>query len=769
MSLGSAPAIRSVMAFNIGSAPAIRSVMAFNICDGFLHSICDAIRFCWSSRFAGVVQIVLCNDQIAKIMGYGDYQLGNVIISRIYYVEGLGHDLFSVEQFCDADLEVAFRKNTCFIYNLDGVDLLSGSRDTNLYIISLDDMLKISLICLLSKASKTKTCALGKSKKSSHQPKVEDTNQEKLYLLHMDLCGPMHVASINGKSEDLGKFDAKADIGIFVGYATAKKGFRIYNKRTRKIIETIHVSFDELSALAYEQFSSGPVLNPVSQQPCIPPNRNDWDHLFQPMFDEYFNPLPCATSPVPVAAEPRAVDLADSLELVPCPNRVLLIKLKWIYKVKKDKYEGVLKNKARFIAQGFGPEEGIDFEESFASVARIKAIRIFIANAANKNMTIYQMNVKTDFLNGELREVKYGMQSTDSVDTPMVEKTSRPDLVFAVCMCTRYQAQPTEKHLHAVKRIFRYLKGTIDMGLWYLKDSSNTLTAYADADHVGCQDTRQSTSGSVQFLGDKLVSWSSKKQKSTAISSTEAKYIALSGCCAQILWMRSQLTNYGLKFNKIPIYCDNKSAITFCCNNICPRVPNQEFVDPPSEDELVSFIKELGYSGVSLGRQQDLIGSGNHKLKSCGYGALIPDGMINQDIKDSKAFKTYYDFATGKATPKKARKFKKVASPSKKLSHVLEEVPAKKGKSTFQDVALLEAAQLKKVLKKSKHDTHMGNSEDESDDVNDEDGNDDESGNDDDGGMDAHDSERTDSDDDEIPSLTLKDDEEEEYEEEYVH
>ncbi|GJY91193.1 retrovirus-related pol polyprotein from transposon TNT 1-94 [Tanacetum coccineum] len=172
-------------------------------------------------------------------MGYGKYQLGNVTILRVYYVEGLGHNLFSVSQFCDADLEVAFQKNNFFIRNLEGVDLISGSRDTNLYIISLDDMLKTSLICLLSKASKTKSwlwhhrlsylnfstlnklakdglargiprlkfqkehlcsaCALGKSKKSSHQPKSEDTNQEKLYLLLMDFCGPMRVASINGK------------------------------------------------------------------------------------------------------------------------------------------------------------------------------------------------------------------------------------------------------------------------------------------------------------------------------------------------------------------------------------------------------------------------------------------------------------------------------------------------------------------------------------------------------------------------------------------
>ncbi|GKE20988.1 retrovirus-related pol polyprotein from transposon TNT 1-94 [Tanacetum coccineum] len=183
-------------------------------------------------KFLGTIRFG--NDQIARIMEYGDYQLGNVVISRVYYVEGLGHNLFSIGQFCDADLKVAFRKNTCFIRNLKGVYLLSGSRDINLYTISLNDMLKSSLICLLSKASKTKrwlwhrrlshlnklakdglargiprikfwkdhlcsACALGKSKKSFHQPKAEDTNQEKLYLLHMDLCGPMRVASINGK------------------------------------------------------------------------------------------------------------------------------------------------------------------------------------------------------------------------------------------------------------------------------------------------------------------------------------------------------------------------------------------------------------------------------------------------------------------------------------------------------------------------------------------------------------------------------------------
>nr|GEV43595.1 uncharacterized mitochondrial protein AtMg00810-like [Tanacetum cinerariifolium] len=133
---------------------------------------------------------------------------------------------------------------------------------------------------------------------------------------------------------------------------------------------------------------------------------------------------------------------------------------------------------------------------------------------------------------------------------------------------TLYHGKATKKHLQVVKSIFRYLKGTINMGLWYLKGTDMSLIAYVDADHVGCQDTRRSTSRSAQFLNNKLVRWSSKKQKSTAILSTKAEYIALSRYCAQILWMRSQLTDYAFQFNKIHLYYDNKSEIALCCNNI---------------------------------------------------------------------------------------------------------------------------------------------------------------------------------------------------------
>ncbi|GJV72917.1 hypothetical protein Tco_1492912 [Tanacetum coccineum] len=145
---------------------------------------------------------------------------------------------------------------------------------------------------------------------------------------------------------------------------------------------------------------------------------------------------------------------------------------------------------------------------------------------------------------------------------------SHPDIAFATFVCARYQARPTVKHLKEVKRIFRYLRQSYNMGLWYPKDSGFELIAYSDADHAGCKDDCKSTSGGLQFLGGKLVSWSSKKQDCTAMSTAEAEYVSLSACCAQVIWMRTQLLDYGYKYNRIPMYCDSKSAIAISCNPV---------------------------------------------------------------------------------------------------------------------------------------------------------------------------------------------------------
>nr|GEX25619.1 hypothetical protein [Tanacetum cinerariifolium] len=146
--------------------------------------------------------------------------------------------------------------------------------------------------------------------------------------------------------------------------------------------------------------------------------------------------------------------------------------------------------------------------------------------------------------------------------------SSRPDIVQAVCLCARYQSRPTEKHIKEIKRIFRYLRGTVYMGLLYLKGSSFKLTAFSDADHARCIDSRKSTFGGIQFLGDKLVSWMLKKQNCTIMSSAKAEYVALSASYAQVMWMMTQLQDYGFDYNKIPLYCDSQSAIAISCNPV---------------------------------------------------------------------------------------------------------------------------------------------------------------------------------------------------------
>ncbi|GJZ30701.1 retrovirus-related pol polyprotein from transposon TNT 1-94 [Tanacetum coccineum] len=522
------------------------------------------------------------NDHFGAIMGYGDYVIGNSVIFRVYYVEGLRHNLFSVRQFCDSDLEVAFRKHSCYVRDTDGVELIKGSRGSNLYTISVEDMMKSSSICLLSKASKNKSwlwhrrlnhlnfstinnlgrkdlvrglprlkfekdhlcsvCQLGKSKKHTHTSKAKNTNLEVLNTLHMDLCGPMQVQTINGKKyilvivddysrcirtdkdtefvnkdliayyesvgnfhqktvprtpqqngadvvataffgalyyptndiEDLGKLQPTADIGIFVGYAPSKKGYKIYNKRTRRIMETIHVQFDELSEpMAPVQISTGPapmfltpgqislglVPNPVPAAPCVPPTNKELEILFQPMFDEYPEPL-CFERPVfPTLVVPVPINSADTPSSTtidqdaPSPSHspssstllspgshqgvttgstiiednpfapvnnnpfVNVFAPEPSYEASSSgDYGDVLKNKARLVAKGYRQEEGIDFEESFTPVTRIEAIRIFITNATSINMTIYQMDVKTSFLNNMLKEDIYVCQLEGFVD-----------------------------------------------------------------------------------------------------------------------------------------------------------------------------------------------------------------------------------------------------------------------------------------------------------------------------------------------------------------
>ncbi|GKB83281.1 retrovirus-related pol polyprotein from transposon TNT 1-94 [Tanacetum coccineum] len=420
----------------------------------------------------------LKNDQAAVTMGYGDYHIGNVTISKVYYIEGLGHNLFSVGQFCDSDLEVAFRKPSCFVRDLEGVDLLKGSRGTNLYTLSLEYMSKSPPICLLSKASKTKS-----------------------WLWHRCLSH-LNFGTINqlakgliraNDSEDLGKLKPKADIGIFIGYSPAKKAYRIYNKQTRLIMETIHFKFDELTAMASEQFSSGPAPQLLTS-----------GHICPGL------PIPSVVSLVP----PVATLIPDDTNGTPLSTTI-------------DQDEpSASTSPTTEETQAPVIHQGIDFEESFALVARIKAIRIFIANVAHKNMTVYQMDVKTAFLNGVLREEVYVSQPEGFVDQ------DHPNYVYR-----------QKKALYGLKQAPR---------AWY-----NLLSKF-----LLSQQFSKGVIGPTLFMR--------KEGKDILLIMQGVKTLDEVHLAVHSYWEtnKSQLTECGFAFNKIPLYYDNKSAIALCCNNV---------------------------------------------------------------------------------------------------------------------------------------------------------------------------------------------------------
>nr|GFA55776.1 retrovirus-related Pol polyprotein from transposon TNT 1-94 [Tanacetum cinerariifolium] len=262
----------------------------------------------------------------------------------------------------------------------------------------------------------------------------------------------------------------------------------------------------------------------------------------------------------------------DVWVLVPAPNNISPLTLKWLFKNKHDEEQTVIQNKSRLLVRGYRQEEGIDFEESFALVARMEAIRIFLAYAAHKSFSMFQMDMKTVFLHGLLKEDVYVCQPEGFIDA------DHPSHIYKI-----------KKALYGLKQALRawydelstfllhnhFFKGTIDLTLFIRRfhddmivDSGFELTGFSDADYARCKDTFKSTSDGAQFLGEKLVSWSSKKQDYTALSTAEAEYVSLFACCAQVLWMQTQLKAYDFHFNKIPIYSDPKSAIAISCNPV---------------------------------------------------------------------------------------------------------------------------------------------------------------------------------------------------------
>ncbi|GKB65283.1 retrovirus-related pol polyprotein from transposon TNT 1-94 [Tanacetum coccineum] len=570
-----------------------------------------------------------------------------------------------------------------------------------------------------------------KSKKSSHQPKAEDTNQEKLYLLCMDLCGPMRVASINGKRnilvfvDDYLKFTwvrflrskdeapeaiikcikyIQVHLNAIVRNVRKNNGTGFVNQTLREFYENVCISHQTfvsrtpqqndvvkssgvgLHSMTPETSSSGLVPNPVSQIPCQDAAAPRVMVLADsPVLTSIDQDAPSTSIPS-TQEQKHSLNISHGFEESP---KTLIFRDDPLHEflhedstsqgsssnVKTDEFCGVLKNKARLVAQGFRQEEGIDFQESFTPVARIEAICIFIANAAHKNMTIYQMDVKTDFLNGELKEEvyvsqpkgfvdqdnpshvyklkkalyglkqaplawydmlssflisqhfskglqisqsprgifinqskyaseivkKYGLITIDSVDTPLVEKSkldedlqgkqvdaklyrsmigslmyltsSRPDLIHAVCLCDRYQAKPTKKHLQAVKRIFRYLKGTINIGLWYLKD-----TGEYQLDDIF---TKPLPRDRFNFLIEKL-------------------------------GMRSMSSETLKRLAKETFKMDKRKRFKLTLEifrdifKICSRLQGQDSDALLTEEEIVSFLRDPGHTGSLFGKTSGL-------------------------------------------------------------------------------------------------------------------------------------------------------------------
>nr|GEZ74182.1 hypothetical protein [Tanacetum cinerariifolium] len=617
------------------------------------------------------------NNDFAVIAGYRDVVIGSMTIKKVYYVEDLGHNLLSVGQFCDKGLEVAVQKSTCFIRNEDGVHLLIDDRSSNLRNRTLVEaartMLTFANLPSFLWAEAFATACFTQNPliihKRFNKTPFELMNKRKPNIKFF--CVFECRCYLLNDYEDVGKLKVKRDIGVFVGYSKESHAFRIYNKRTRKIHESVNVNFDEILEMASKQFSlesglsklneTGKSLNP-SVSKVSEASKKDLEDLFQDFYDEYVDSskiMKSSTTNVETSiieevfhevselfqGESSSSSLNDDMEL--SPEEVILPQTntqsisnnmipngdeastshnvfnecledayfdastsfyglsnvhiyyqpyphekKWtkdhpLHKIigdpkssvrirgqlansclflcllnsiepanvaealrdvdwnKKDESSLVIRNKARLVAVGYSQQEGIDYDETFAPVARIEAIRLSLVYAAYKDFIIFQMDVKISFLNGILKEevyvgqppgfvskqypdhvyaldkALYGLKQAprawydvlsqfliDSgfqkayidttlfikkkVPTPMVEQAKlKLDLDGKPVDHTDYRSMIRSL------MIFCYLKGTINLGLWYPKDSGFDEAAYSDADHAGCHLDRKSTSGSV--------------------------------------------------------------------------------------------------------------------------------------------------------------------------------------------------------------------------------------------------------------------------------
>nr|GFA76952.1 uncharacterized mitochondrial protein AtMg00810-like [Tanacetum cinerariifolium] len=485
-------------------------------------------------KFLGTVKFE--NDHVAKIMGYGDYMIGNVTVSRVYFVEGLGHNLFSglVQGLPKLKFEKDHLCSACAMgKNFDELTAMASEQSSSGP--ALNEMTPSTISSGLVQKPSSSTPYVPPSRNDwdllfqlmfdellNPPPSVDPQAPEVIALID-EVISPVPVESTSLPSSTTVDQDAPSPSK---SQTTLETQSSVIPQDVEEYIHDIEVAYmrnDSLFGVPILEVTSAQSSSTVSPhiivQPGhqIPQHNSKWtkDHPLDNIIDQQSRPVS------------TRLQLHD--QALFCYYNAFLTSVE--------------------------PKT-------------LEAIQIFLAYATHKNMVVYQMDLKTTILNGNLREEvymsmmgkisfflglqisqsprgifinqykyaleslkKYGFESCDPVDTPMVDKSklnedkkgkvvdpshyrgmigtlfyltaSRPDLQFAICMCARYQARPTEKHIHAVKRIFQNLRGTVNQGLWYLKDFSLALTAFADADHAGCQDTRRITSGSLQFLGEK--------------------------------------------------------------------------------------------------------------------------------------------------------------------------------------------------------------------------------------------------------------------------
>nr|GEY02665.1 putative ribonuclease H-like domain-containing protein [Tanacetum cinerariifolium] len=706
-----------------------------------------------------------------KITGKGTIKTGKLDFKDVYFVKELQFNLFSVSQMCDKRNSVLFTyteylvPSSNFTLAHESHVLLKVLRKNNMYSFDMKNIVaQKDLTCLLAKATNDESMLWHRRLGIKREYSVAKTPQQnrvakrrnrtlieaaRTMLADSKLHTTFWAEAVNTACyvqnkvlvvkphfktpyemfrDQLGKFDRKSDEWMFVGYSTISKAFKVYNTRTRKVEENLHITFSknkpmitgggphwlfDIDALSESMNyalvpagtnsndfagkgasfdadldgrnkdkhgssqesecdnqerpnaksstknvnTTGPSINTANANDntrslninnVSPPVNNATptyvDYLSDPPMpdledtiifnDAYddrdegaeadYNNLETVISVSPIPSthvhkdHPKEQTIGETL--VDLPHGKRAIGTKWVFRNKRDQRGIVVRNKARLIALGHRQEEGIDYDEVFAPVARIEAIRLFLAYASFMEFTYTSGYEECIFIYRTIEEEVYVRQPPCFMNLEFLDRVYKvekalygrhqaprawPEIMFVVCACSRFEVQPIS-HVHTVKRIFRYLRGQPILGLWYPKDSPLELIAYSDSDYAGASLDRKSTTGRCQFLGSRLISLKYKKQTIMANSTTEAEYIAASNCCGHVLWLQNQILDYRYNFMQTKIHVDNKSAICVVKNLVYHSKTKHieirhHFIRDSYEKRLIERVKiNIDYNVVDL-------------------------------------------------------------------------------------------------------------------------------------------------------------------------